>query len=359
MALLLVTSLVLIAIILAYTYLKRCYSRSTNDPPGPAPHIFFGNLISSGLFTGKITFHEVMIDYQRRYGDKFMFWFGSHPCLVFCLPEHAQTIFADRHTFEQSPLFLPNFDLLCPHGIFLLTGAKWKRHIRVMLPMFKRAKVIHYLEAIVDCTDRFIDQYFSNNQVHTNLITRCQSLTMNIIGLIGFDYNLDGTIDSSVKQAFEDFTYYVSLIMMIPWIPRWVIQIYSKLNWKYQRAHRVIHELTEKIVEQEQNNQETMENKRPKNLIASLVSSLNEQANDEQISSGLTRAEMFDEVLVAILAGYETTSTALSWFIFYISKSPRIQQCMKDELREHNLLMTNDVDDLPSLTQENLDSLVY
>jgi cytochrome P450 len=68
---------------------------------------------------------------------------------------------------------------------------------------------------------------------------------------------------------------------------------------------------------------------------------------------------MFDEVLTVILAGSETTSTALAWFIFYMSKNHHIQQRIKEELRQHDLLMTNDVQCLPSLTQEKLDLLTY
>ncbi|CAF4256343.1 unnamed protein product, partial [Rotaria sordida] len=126
-----------------------------------------------------------------------------------------------------------------------------------------------------------------------------------------------------------------------------------------QRAYRLIHELSEKLVEEEQKKESEMENQRPKNLIASLVSSLNEEANDEQASSGLTRVEIFDEILMMILAGYETTSTALSWFIVFVSKNPQVQQKMKEELREHHLLMTDDLKYVPQLTEENLASLIH
>ncbi|CAF3832920.1 unnamed protein product [Rotaria sordida] len=102
-----------------------------------------------------------------------------------------------------------------------------------------------------------------------------------------------------------------------------------------------------------------MKNEQPKNLIALLVSSLNEEANDDQVLSGLTRAEIFDEVLMMIITGYETTSTSLSWFIFFTSKNPQVQQRMKEELREHHLLMTDNLKYVPPLTAENLTSLTY
>jgi pentalenene oxygenase len=300
-----------------------------------------------------------MHHYQRQYGDKFVYWLGASPCLTFCLPEDAQTIFIDRQRFEQSPLFLPNFDLICPSNITILTGARWKRHARIMIPVFKRAKVIQHLDTITECADRFIDRCLKENEIHTNLVDQCQTLTMNIIGFIGFDYDLDNDTHSQSRVAIKEFIAYGAKLMLLPVIPQWMLKIYLKLNGHFQQVDRQLRELMEKIVEQEQNNQDTSEKQRPKNLIASLVSSINEQANDEQISSGLTRSEMLDEVLTAIIAGTETTSTALAWFIFFMSKNPHIQQRIKEELRQHDLLMTDDVQCLPSLTQEKLDLLTY
>lgn len=359
MALLLFTSILCLTISLFYFYLKRRYSPSPHDPPGMKPQIFVGNLINSGIFSGKKTFPEVLIDYQRQYGDKFVFWFGSNPCIVFCQPEHAEAILTNRQTFEQSPFAMPNFDLLCPHALSLLRGAKWKRHARVMVPMFKRAKMITHLDTILKCADRFIDQNLRDGEIHRNLGSCCQSVTMNVIGFIGFDYDFDNITDSQLKIAFEDFLSYAVLIMMIPWAPRWLSKLYLKLNGKYQRTRRFIREVSEKIIEEEQNKQHETENQKPKNLIASLVSSLNENASDEQISSGLTRGEMLDEVLLSIMAGYGTTSSALSWFIFFLSKNPQVQQRMKEELREHNLVMTDDAECIPPLTEEKLASLIY
>jgi cytochrome P450 len=53
-----------------------------------------------------------------------------------------------------------------------------------------------------------------------------------------------------------------------------------------------------------------------------------------------------------LLAGFETTSTALAWFIHFMSKYPRVQQKIKAEL-----MMVND--NKQDLSLECLDSLVY
>jgi cytochrome P450 len=56
-------------------------------------------------------------------------------------------------------------------------------------------------------------------------------------------------------------------------------------------------------------------------------------------------------VLFFLLAGYETTSTALSWFIHLASKHPRVQHKIKVELLDNNCKQ--------DLSVERLDALVY
>ncbi|CAF0847146.1 unnamed protein product [Adineta steineri] len=56
---------------------------------------------------------------------------------------------------------------------------------------------------------------------------------------------------------------------------------------------------------------------------------------------------------MSILASFETTSTALSWFIFYLSKYLEIQQKIKNKPKKHNLI------DKTHLIQDILDSLIY
>ena len=338
----------------SYVWLKHQKKRSAIDLPHQKPQLLLGNLLNSGVLTGQLTFHEVLRKYQRQFGDKFVFWFGSYPYLTFCSVEHAQTIFADRQVFEQSPLFLPNFDLLCPNGIFSHTGSRWKRHMRVILPVLKKAKLVHHTDVIMRCVDRWIDEQFQDGQTYTNFLTQCRTLTMNIFGWIAFDYDLNQACDQKLKNALGMFNLQAMLIGVIPWMPRWLVRFYLSVNWKYRRARDTISQVTEKIVQQELESSQNGVDERPRNLIASLVSSLNEQANDEQISSGLTRAEMLDEMLVSLLAGYETTATALTWFIFYMSKHPRVQQKLKDELQEHNLLLTGGL-----IAREMIDQLVY
>lgn len=67
---------------------------------------------------------------------------------------------------------------------------------------------------------------------------------------------------------------------------------------------------------------------------------------------GLSRNELVHEILQFLIAGFETTSTALSWFIHLMSKHPRVQQKIKAELMANG-------GDARILTLDRLDSLIY
>jgi cytochrome P450 len=65
---------------------------------------------------------------------------------------------------------------------------------------------------------------------------------------------------------------------------------------------------------------------------------------------GLSRKEVMCEMLAFLSAGYGTTSTSLSWFIYFMSKNPEIQQKIKEELAPF---------DSQRFSLEQLDSLIY
>jgi cytochrome P450 len=65
-------------------------------------------------------------------------------------------------------------------------------------------------------------------------------------------------------------------------------------------------------------------------------------------STGLSRTEVFHEMLLFLVSGSETTGTVLAWFIYFMSKYPRVQAKIKVELcdKTHNRLTVDQIDSL-------------
>jgi cytochrome P450 len=214
----------------------------------------------------------------------------------------------------------------------------------------------------------------STEQVHTDITQQTQNLTLAIFGFIGFDYDLE-TLNGRKKnnELTEALRYVMSLFEIVSLSPRTLGMIYLKLNRRYQKSQTIIDKYLNQMAEKELNeNPESRAERKRTCLIASLVASLQKDEKVEAMKNeedkkgknfylkneylinyfiGLSRSEMINETLLFLVAGYETTSTALSWFIHLMSKNPRVQQKIKAELMKDS--------ENQQLTLDRLDSLVY
>lgn len=345
---------ILVVVALLVWYVRRPDSRSASALPGLKPQWLLGNLRNTGISTGRVAFHEALANLKEQFGDTFTFWFGPYDGIVLSRVEDVRHVFADRQTYDQSERTTSSFGVLFPTGLIVLRGDDWKRHARFMLPMFRRAKVLPYLDTIVSCTDRFIDERFvpRDGQIHDDLVIQSQRSLLNIIAFVAFDYDLEkaSANGADLGKAINEFVNYGNQFVLSAGIPIWLGKFLLMIHWKFRRSIRTMKHHIMNIISEEMKRQ-VQESSKPKSLIASLVSAV----KNESSSSGgsLSSNELFDEVTLSILAGFETTATSIAWFIFFMAKHPEVQQKIKDELKEHHLAK-----DIP-LTQDVLDSLVY
>ncbi|CAF1274992.1 unnamed protein product [Rotaria sordida] len=340
-----------VAISLVYIYLKRRYYTDPNDGiPGLPPEFLFGHSRSTGLLSGEaicVIFNRL----QRRFGDVFTYWWGSKRSIVLNRVEHVQYVLSNRHIYEQGSIVADGFGLIAPSGLISLQGQAWKRHARFILPMFKRAKITHFIDTITRCADEFIHSgQLIDNCVNKKFTEQFNRLFLKIFEAIAFDYDpsadtsSSSSSSSSLSSALADFMQESARAMLAAGLPRFLQHLFLRLNRKYQQARAIVHYHVLAIINQELSRIEPMDRK-PNTLIESLVSSLRDD--------GLTKEELFDEVVLFIVAGTETSSSALAWFVYFASKNPSVQEQIKMELRQHNVTVNT------PLTGELLDKLVY
>ncbi|CAF1385866.1 unnamed protein product [Rotaria sp. Silwood1] len=315
-----------------------------------------------GFFRG-ISPATTSLTMQAEFGDVYQYWIGPLRMIAVCNVEDIQHIFAHRHIYEQSPGQRDRFSVILPDALLSITGAKYKRHATIILPLFRGAKVVSNLHVIYDCTDKLLDVWRSKaddpNYIHLDVVKDCQNLLLEIFGFIGFDYDLqmlgddDSAKNNRLTKSLKDF---LDILFFALLLPSTLAKIYLKLNSRDCQAMNVFREYADRIIEQEKNkgSQSILERKR-KCLIASLVGSWQQDEKiettlPEEKQRGLSFNEILSEILLFLVAGSETTSTALSWFIHFMSKNPRVQAKIKAELgdnRQHGLSI------------EQLDSLEY
>src|SRR5207249_172503 len=64
-------------------------------------------------------------------------------------------------------------------------------------------------------------------------------------------------------------------------------------------------------------------------LIQMLIHSVDQETNQQ-----MTEQQLFDEVITLVLAGYETTATALTWVSVALQKHPEVLEKLRAEIAQ-------------------------
>ncbi|CAF4833627.1 unnamed protein product [Rotaria socialis] len=265
---------------LLFVYIKFQYFTLRGPIPGLSPHFFFGNLIQTGLLSGRRVSSEVYILLNGQFGDIYQYWLGFIHFVVVHNIDDVQYILSHRNIYDQGQIFLEKFSILVPNSIICNIGAKFKRHGAFAMPLFRRSKIISNINIVIDGTDKLLDRWRARptGQVHTDVVEQCQNLLLEIFGLIAFDYDLetlDGNDSGNKNELTKALRDIMSIFRMIIYAPNIVSTVYLKLSPKYRRASATVERYLHRMVEQELAETPDSRLQRKKtSLIASLVSSL-------------------------------------------------------------------------------------
>jgi cytochrome P450 len=169
-------------------------------------HVFFScssfnHSLSSGRYLGEIT-----KQFQDEYGDTFHLWIGLIHLICVCNPDDVQHVFTHRYIYEPGHLHVNQNRIVFNNALLCNTGAKYKRHAAILLPLFRRGKILNNYDLIVDCTDKLLDLWQSTtdrdpNHIHLNTVDQCQHLSLAIFGFLGFNYDLQTLEESNINKT--------------------------------------------------------------------------------------------------------------------------------------------------------------
>jgi hypothetical protein len=95
-------------------------------------------------------------------------------------------------------------------------GAKYKRHASITNVLLRRGKIIGHLDIIMDCADKLLTRWRTNNNdptyIHLNMFEQMQQLVLDSFGHIFFDYSFQTTQVSKRRVK--------SLVVFLVWTPR-------------------------------------------------------------------------------------------------------------------------------------------
>ena len=126
----------------------------------------------------------VHLKLAAKYGDAVRMPIGRHrSSFLFSTPEHAEHVFAaNQDNYVKAATYRP-LRALIGDGLLTSEGATWRKHRRLIQPVFSRRDVLKFGPFMVDATQRMLknwDELPSGTELRA--AHRMSALTLDIVG---------------------------------------------------------------------------------------------------------------------------------------------------------------------------------
>ncbi|XP_076416471.1 cytochrome P450 3A21-like [Peromyscus maniculatus bairdii] len=297
--------------------------------PGPKPLPFVGTMLNYRRGISKYD-----IECHKKYGNMWGLYDGLLPVLVITdadmiknvLVKEFYSIFTNRHFF--GPLgFMKK-------GITTSENEEWKRIRSLMTPVFSSGKlkemfhiIQEYGDALVKTMNREVEK---GKSVNMNKVFGAYSMDVITGALFGVKVDsLNNPQDLFVKNArkvflFDFFNPWAFSTVLFPFLSR----IYNKLNICLCPSDAT--SFFKKFIERTK--KDRLENTQEHRMDFLQLMMNSQNSKDMESYKPLSDLEILAQSITFIFAGYETTSTTLTFIAYILATHPNVQKKLQHEI---------------------------
>lgn len=254
-------------------------------------------------------------------------------------PALVVTVLQDRaDTYVRDTRSSRNIRLVTGEGLLCCEGELWRRHRRLAQPIFHHRRILALAEIMARTCEESVAAWdtAARSSQPLDLASEMSRLTFTIVGRCLFGSEL-GPRATDVEQAFpilleELFNRAQSAVSLPIWLP-------TPAHRRFQRAIATVDDVVRTVLDERRG--ATAD--RP-DLLSLLL-----EARDED-GSRLSEQEVRDHIVTFLLAGHETTASALTWTLGLLATHADTLHAVEAELDAtlHGQPLT--LDALPKLT---------
>jgi len=260
---------------------------------------------------------------RRRYGDLFSLRVpGIGHVVVVTEPELIrQVLTGDPTVLEAGEGNEPLALVLGSRSLLLLDGAEHLSQRKLMLPPFHGANLERYRELMGQLSEEALDTWPVGRPFA--LLPRMQALTLEIIMRVVFDIQ-----DSErLEELRPHLRRVLALVTSHQAIPRFVFRRVGGMR-SWRAFHRALAAADEVLLAEIARRRADPDLEERSDIVAMLL-----RARDED-GHGMSDVALRDQLMTLLLAGHETTATALAWTFERLLRNPEPLARLEAEARE-------------------------
>ncbi len=244
------------------------------------------------------------------YGDIVCYRPAPDPAYLINHPDYIRHVLVDNnHNYSKATYSNQIFNKVIGEGLLTAEGEVWRKQRRMLQPAFHHARIERLDEMIVDAAQTMLEKwqraYQAGQPVDVAREMAALTLTVTTRALFGVD------LGEEVRAVGEIVNRAASFLEK-PSDPR-LIQSAGDLA-----------ALVDRIIQQRKR-----DFKDGGDLLSSMI-----LTRDAKTGAAMDDLQMRHQILTLMLAGYETTASALSWTWYLLSKNPTAMERLRGEVKE-------------------------
>jgi cytochrome P450 len=268
---------------------------------------------------------ERMQELFARFGDIYRVYAPGRKSYTYVInhPDDVKRVLVSNHRNYTKGVGLDRVKILLGNGIMTSEGDFWKRQRYMMQPMFHRRVITGFARTIEAANERFIAKWEAQaaRGELVNVTDDMSELTLEIVLRSIFGPDLDRLANQAGGNPFDVVTKDTARNL--------------QFAYKFRQLGKVIADLMKR---RRENGEEHPD------FLGMLMT-----ARDKETGDAMSERELIDEVMTLVVAGHETTASALNWTWYLLSQHPDVDAKLHAELAAAPILEAPSLADMEAL----------
>jgi cytochrome P450 len=264
---------------------------------------------------------------QRAYEEDIIqgrfFWRSS---FILNTPDAIRHVLVDNYeNYQRTPASIRVLRPMLGEGLLIAEGRAWKYQRRTLAPAFTPRAVSTLVPHMIAVTDETIAKLQAVSGAAVDLREAMQRMTLEIAGRTMFSFGMDrhgATLRDFVVEYGERLArpHLLDLALPLGWPSP---QDFSRARFRKRWTRFVGMLMAERRAAGKNEGAPARD-----------LFDLMDAARDPETGEAFTDEQLGDQVATMILAGHETTATALFWSLYLLALDPATQEQLAGEVRE-------------------------
>jgi len=251
--------------------------------------------------------------------------FFGHSSFILNTPDTIRHVLVDNYeNYRRTPAGIRVLRPMLGEGLLISEGRAWKHQRRTLAPAFTPRAVMTLVPHMLAATDATIAKLRAASHAPVDLREAMQRMTLEIAGRTMFSFGMDrhgAALRDFVMEYGEGLAkpHFLDLLLPLNWpSPQDFARARFRKRWTAFVA----------MLMAERRAMGKNEGAPPRDLF-----DLMGAARDPETGQAFTDEQLGDQIATMILAGHETTATALFWALYLLALDPATQEELAAEVQ--------------------------